>query len=275
MATFLTDMMKKGYTQDEVFAVVFESEREKKRREILAIVTKTVDAHRLEKMRELLAYEKLAIFRRMNGFDQVVEGEESWFHGHRSLPLTPEQYTASLKSESQKLKNAISMPAETENRPWQKTMDFVDGLKGKLPNEELTVIKEYVEKRSREAAQTQVTVTPDDKAQHCSPCPPNPDMPSDVCFRLESSEGKMGPELRELEPPSAGTGLETPGRQCPPNDGIWETGRTTADGILTAGVGSNQGGSISSPTKCVDTRASAKIRQRLRTSLHQRNMLVR
>ena len=117
MATFLTDMMKKGYTQDVVFAVVFESEREKKRREILAIVTKTVDAHRLEKMRELLAYEKLAIFRRMNGLDQVVEGEENWFHGHRLLPLTPEQCTASLKSESQKLKNAISMPAETETRP--------------------------------------------------------------------------------------------------------------------------------------------------------------
>ena len=49
MATFLTDMMKKGYTQDEVFAVVFESEREKKRRQMQAIVTETVDAHRLEK----------------------------------------------------------------------------------------------------------------------------------------------------------------------------------------------------------------------------------
>ena len=99
MATFLTDMMKKGYTQDEIFAVVFEWEREKKRREMLAIVTKTVDAHRLEKMRELLAYKKLATFRRMSGFDRVVEGEENWFHGHRSLPLTPEQYAASLKSE--------------------------------------------------------------------------------------------------------------------------------------------------------------------------------
>ena len=60
MATFLTDMMKKGYTQDEVFAVVFESEREKKRRRMQAIVTETVDAHRLRKMRDLLAFEKLA-----------------------------------------------------------------------------------------------------------------------------------------------------------------------------------------------------------------------
>ena len=259
MATFLTDMMKKGYTQDEVFAVVFESGREKKRRRMQAIVTETVDAHRLRKMRDLLAFEKLATWGRMNGFDRVVEGEENWFHGHRSLPLSPEQYTVSLKSELQKLKNTISMPAETETRPWQQTMDFVDGLKGKLPDEELTVIKRYVEKRSREAAQTQVTVTPVNTVQHCSPCLPNPDMPSDVCFGLESNEGKMDPELKELESPSAGTGLETPVQQCPPNEGTWDQGRTTAAGFLTAGVGSNQGGNMFSPTtESVDTRAGNK-----------------
>ena len=247
-------MMKKEYKQDEVLAVLFESVQDRKRRRMQAIVTETVDAHRRRKMRDLLAFEKLATWRRMNCFDRVVEGEENWFHGHRSLSLTPEQYTASLKSEVQKLKDAISMPAEnTVTRPWQKTIGFVDGLKGKLPGEELAVIKRYVEKRSREAAQTQVTVTPVNTVQHCSPCPPNPGMPSDVCFRLESSEGKMGPELKELESPSAGTGLETPGQQCPPNEGIWEPGRTTVDGILTAGVGSNQGGRIS-----VDTRVSTK-----------------
>ena len=48
----------------------------------------------------------------------------------------------------------------------------------------------------------------------------------------------MDPERDELEPSSAGTGFETPGQQCHP---IWETGRTTADGFLTAGVGSNLG----------------------------------
>ena len=275
MSTFLTDMMEKGYTQEDVFDVLFESEQDRKRRRMQAIGTETVDAHRLRKMRDVLAFEKLATWRRMNGFDRVVEGEKNWFHGHRSLPLTPEQYTASLKSELQKFKNAISMPAETETRPWQKTMDFVDGLKGKLPDEELAVIKRYVEKRSREAAQTQVTVTPVNTVQHCSPCPHNSDMPSDVCFRLESSEGKMGPELKELESPSAGTGLETPGQQCPSNEGTWDKGRTTTDGFLTAGVGSSQGGNISSPTECVDTRAVPKVRQRLRTSLHQRNTLVR
>ena len=87
-----------------------------------------------------------------------------------------------------------------------------------------------MEKRSRdEAAQSQVNVTPVDTVQHCSPCSPNPDMPSGVYFRLENTEGEMGPELEELESPSAGTGLKPPGQQCSPNEGIWETGRTTAE----------------------------------------------
>ena len=66
----------------------------------------------------------------------------------------------------------------------------------------------------------------------------------------------MDPERGELEPPSAGTGLETPGQQCPPNEGTWEKGRTIGDGYLLVSMGSNQGGDISSPTtERVDTRA--------------------
>ena len=129
--TFLTDVMEKGYSEKETFAVLFESEQDRKRRWMQAIVTEIVDAHRLRKMRDPLAFEKLETWRRMNGFDRVADGEENWFHGHRLLPLTPQQYTASLRSELQEFKNAISMPAETtETRPWQKTMDFVDGLRG-------------------------------------------------------------------------------------------------------------------------------------------------
>ena len=72
-------------------------------------------------------------------------------------------------------------------------------------------------------------------------------------------EGRMDPERGELESSSAGTGLETPGQQCPSNEGTWDQGRTTAAGFLTAGVGSNQGGNIFSPTtECVDTRAGNK-----------------
>ena len=149
--------MKKGYTRDDIFTVIFESERERKRRRMQVIVTETVNAHHLKKMKEFLEFEKLATWRRMNGFDRIVDGEENWFDGHRSLPPTPEQYTASLRFELKKWKDAISMSAEDiVIRPWQKTIDFVDGLKGKLPDEELAVIKRYVEKRSREAAQAQV-----------------------------------------------------------------------------------------------------------------------
>ena len=135
-------------------------------------------------------------------------------------------------------------------------MDFVDGLKGQLPDEELAVIKWYMEKRSREVAQAQVTVTPVDTGEYCSPSLQTPEPSPDLCFELESSEGEMGPEMKELESPSAGTGVETPGQQCPPNEGTWDQGRTTADGLLTAGVGSNQGGNISSPTERVGTTKS-------------------
>ena len=106
----------------------------------------------------------------------------------------------------------------------------------------------------------QVTVTPVDTVQHCSPCSPNPDMTSSVYVKLENTEGKMGPELEEPESPSAGTGLETPGQECPPNEAMWDQGRTTASGILTAGVGSSQGGNISSPTeRSTSTRITADI----------------
>ena len=100
-----------------------------------------------------------------------------------------------------------------------------------------------------------MTVVPVYTVQHYSPCPLNTEMPADVCMTLERNEGKMGPELKELESSLAGTGFETSGQQCHPT---WETGQTTADGFLTAGVGSNQGGNISSPTKRVDTRAGTK-----------------
>ena len=44
---------------------------------MLAIVTKIVEAHRLQKMRDILTFEKLATFRRMNGFDRVVDNEDN------------------------------------------------------------------------------------------------------------------------------------------------------------------------------------------------------
>ena len=58
--TFLTDVMKKGYSEKEILVVLVESEQERKRRRMLAIVTETVDAHHLQKIRDLLTFEKLA-----------------------------------------------------------------------------------------------------------------------------------------------------------------------------------------------------------------------
>ena len=205
-------------------------------------------------MKDLLALEKLATWRRMNGFDRVADGEDNWFHGPRSLPPTPEEFTKSLWCKVNELKNTISIPAKT--RPWQKTIGSVDGLKRKLPDEELAVIKRYVEKRSREAAQAQVTVTPVDTVQYCSPSPQTREPSPDVCFKLENNEGRMDPERGELEPPSASTGLKTPGQQCPPNEGTGEKGQTIAEGYSLVGMGSNQDGDISSPTReGVDTQA--------------------
>ena len=100
-------------------------------------------------------------------------------------------------------------------------------------------------------------VTQVSTVQHCSPISPNPDTPSDVCLNLEN-EGTMSQELEELTSSSAGTGLNTPGQQSPPNERVWETGRITADSILTASVDSSKKGNISSPMKSVDTQASEK-----------------
>ena len=101
-----------------------------------------------------------------------------------------------------------------------------------------------------------MTVTPVDPVQHSSPCPLDPEPSSSVYVKLENTEGKMGPELEKLESPSAGTGLETPGQQRPPNEGTWDQGRTTASGFLTTGVDSNQEGNIFPPvTESGDTRA--------------------
>ena len=262
-------MMKKGYKEDGVLAVLFESEQDRKRRRMQAIVIETVDAHRLRKMRDLLAFEKLAIFRKMNGFDRDVDRVYDW----RSLPPTPQELYASLRSDLQKLKDAISMPAEnTVTRPWQKTINFVDGLKGKLPDEELAMIKRYADKLSREATQAQVTVTPVDTVQYCSPCPIDPEPSSSVYVKSENNEGKMDPERGELKSSSAGTRLETPGQQCPPNEGTWDRGRTTASGISTAGVGSNQGGSVSSPTeRAKDTKTFADISSTAATPAKRRH----
>ena len=159
--------------------------------------------------------------RRINGFDRVADGEYIWFHGPRSLPPIPEEFTASLWSEVNALKAAISTPV-IDGSSWQELKrSLIRRIeRDKVSDKGFAIIKRVVERRGRVAAQA--TVTPVSTVQHCIPRLLNPEMLPDVCVGLESKEGKMDPELTELEPPSAGTGLETPGQQCPPNEGIWE-----------------------------------------------------
>ena len=246
-----------GYSEDEIFAVLNESEQARKRRQKLAKVTETVAAYHLREMKDLQAREKLATWRRMNGFDRVADGEDNWFHCSRSLPPTPEEFVASLWSEVNALKAAISMPVRGGSS-WQ---EFKRNLIRKIERDEVSdedfaLVKHIVERRGRDAAQ--VTITPVDTVQYCSPCPQILEPSSDVRVCMNKNyEGRMDPERDdperdELESPSAGTGLETPGQQCPPNEGTWEKGRTIADGYLLL----------------------AWDRTRGEASLHQRNTLV-
>ena len=240
--SFLPDIVKKGWTEEEVFGICFESERERNRRRLQAIVCD----HHLKQVKEFLLYNELAIWRRENGFDQVMEGEESCFPGHYSLPPTPQEYYASLWCEVNALKDAISIPAKS--RPRQK--DSMDELLAKFDYAE---IKRCIDKQCREEAQAkaQMTAKPVGTVQQYGPSSPNPDRPSGVLCNLEN-EGTMSQELEELTSSSTGTGLNTPGQQCPPNEGVWETGRIIADGILTAGVDSSKEGNISSPMESTE-----------------------
>ena len=53
MTFFLTDVMKMGYSEDEIFAVLHESKRDRKRRRVLAKVNETVAAYRLQQVKDL------------------------------------------------------------------------------------------------------------------------------------------------------------------------------------------------------------------------------
>ena len=105
---FLPDMVQKGWTEEEVFGICFESERERNRRRLQAIVC---DRH-LKQVKEFFLYNELAIWRRENGFDRVEAVDKNWFGDHRSLPPTPEQYYAGLWLEVNALRDAISMPLQ-------------------------------------------------------------------------------------------------------------------------------------------------------------------
>ena len=215
------------YSEEEISAVLGESEQARKHRQKLANVTESVAAHRLREMKNLQAVEALATWRRAYGYDRIAADDSQW--AGRPLPLTPEQFNQSLWSELNALRDTISMPEGDRFSPRAKsfikeigqgTVNSTDAFGQSAVNmadEEFAILKRLVEKRGRKAAQ--VTVTPGSTAQHCIPRSLDPEIPSDVYVNMEEKdEGRMNPELTELEP-SAGTGIETPGQQCPPNEG--------------------------------------------------------
>ena len=197
------------------------------------------------------------------GYDRTAADDNQWVS--RPLPLTPEQFPQSLWSELNALRDAILM-AEGDRfsqraksfikEIGQGTVNSTDAIgqtTANMTDEEFPILKRLVEKRDREAAQ--VTVTLVSTVQHCIPRSLTPEISIGTRICIESNEGKMDPEPTELEPPSAGTGLETTGQQCPPDEETCETGRTIADGYLLVGMGSNQGRDTSSPSERVGTRA--------------------
>ena len=230
--TFPTGLDFRKYSDEELTAMLVEaveaSKHARKRGRVMGIVA----AHRLKQMRTLLMYEELATWRRDNGFDRVEDVD------HRSLPPTPEQYYAGLWLEVNALKDAISMPLQL-----LKLFNAIE--QDTLSDEEYATLKRCVETRDRDAAQ--VTVTQVSTVQQCSSIPKTPEPPPDVCVNLENNEDEMDPGMEELTSSSTSTGLNTPGQLSPPNEGVWETGRIIADGILTAGVNSSQGGRTPSP----------------------------
>ena len=210
--TFPTGVVEiRKCSDEELKTMLDEAGEASKHSRKLGRVMGIVAAHRIQKIKDLLALEKLATWRRTNGFDRVADGEDNWFNGPCSLPPTPEEYVADLWAELNTLKDTISMLR-------QKVSNLNNAIEqGKVSDEEFAILKWLVEKRGREEAQ--MTVTPVDTVQYCSPSPQTPEPPPGVYVKLENNEGRMDPERGELEPPSAGTGLETPGQQCPPNEG--------------------------------------------------------
>ena len=81
------------YSEDEISSILGESEQAQTHRQKLTRLTENVAAYRLREMKNLQAVEELATWRRTHGYDC----DDSWMHG--TLPLSPQEFTASLWSD--------------------------------------------------------------------------------------------------------------------------------------------------------------------------------
>ena len=84
-----------------------ESRKACKRIQKLSMVWKTFVTHRLEELKYLRALEKLAEWRRSNGFDRCDVYDGQWFYSR--LPPIPEETTASMWADVNVLKKEISL----------------------------------------------------------------------------------------------------------------------------------------------------------------------
>ena len=76
--TFPTGVAEIRKCSDEELRTTLDEAREaSKHSRKLGRVMGIVAAHRLQQMKDLLTFEKLATWRRMNGFDRVVDGEDN------------------------------------------------------------------------------------------------------------------------------------------------------------------------------------------------------
>ena len=107
------------YLEDEISAVLGESEQARKHRQKLAKVTETIAAYRLRVMKNIQRVEELATCRRAYGYDRVAADDNRW--ASRPLPLTPEQFTQSLWSELNASRDAVSMPEGDRFSPQAKS----------------------------------------------------------------------------------------------------------------------------------------------------------
>ena len=162
-----SSVVKTKYTEDEMSAMIVESREACKRSGKLGMIKKTVATHHLKELRHLRTVEKLATWRRTYGFDRLEDGDDHWVHG--PLPPMPEQITASMWSDLKELKDATSMSAKDISS--QRVRSFINELDrgtASFTDLEFAVLKRMVEER-RGCDAAQVTVTPMDTAQHCSP----------------------------------------------------------------------------------------------------------
>ena len=64
-------------SDEELKTMLDEARKASKHSRKLGRVVGIVAAHRLQQMKDFLTFEKLATWKRMNGFDRVVDGEDN------------------------------------------------------------------------------------------------------------------------------------------------------------------------------------------------------